>query len=1058
MLLPPKPAIDKDQLEAEDVINRDIEDDTSPVIEPTVEILDDKIQKLEVANSSLDVQQDIQIAKNGRITELGYTFNAMTLGAYVDGEGKWHFPQDSDENKAVTSLADINNVSERALPRIDGVNGLRYMASLFGNNLGTERLEWLTANNGKQAQQAAERDIAFIWRQAMFGRNRDNIINSIAKYFNLDSSECYITFAIKSTANIKKGGNQEFTIPEDYFDKNNPNYQNLSKLGKFDIGSNETTVHNPTAEIQKAQGKVADDKAPRHTLVAIFGTKVGESPDSQSIYGDLIEVNLATLTSPLTLIQIKQNGQYAYESIANEFANNATGGKYPTMAKLEDAMINNGVHLTGEQIYHGLEAIRKNRSEFKKQGFGPVVDNVEMFLATTNNIWFIKDPKWLPSNQMKFYGPAFTSKKGEHQLDGGMQYTRAELIAEDKSWQTLENLGSDPRYVKEGKDFQIYAHTTGLLYSNISLSGRTYDTEHPFYFTDKGHPYILLNHLTEDLMLQYLEGNKDDLPTNITPEEYFTLQRAKSTGVSLNVPFSLADNAPKMNLAWVLPPGETIGNYIINLHRLITKDTKRKFTNLGTTFTDYRIWQALLKSDVFNNAIKDPNSKYKPEISKKLIELIDQEISNLENLEAAYNSATTTNDRNKAWEDLRQALTNVDESKKDAWIEARGMYKSAPARSLSQNLRGALNQLVYPNVVNKQENAQFLANYAEHWLKVINEATEGKKVRYRITKSSQQLSQAETALRLNNGKVVMDTLEGEQPIMIYGKFDPTTFTIDLTDIRAEIAADIIQRRIEHRNLTEDSKHYAYWETSKLDLDTTTIKPAKSPLQVVKDTNLLNVTEFSRLEDAVKNTKDNLTVAVAQELNSGNYPVYAVTRNDQVMLIKQSDLKIADITNVQYDNITGHITIESTLGKWISKFDENNLECLQFEFVSDIATTQKLHFFDIYQNTSDQIIQAQAIALQSVLNGMGKRDLRGYILLRQAVNKLAAGETTNIEEFEKILNSRDAKTLHTIINGVEITKDNIEANKAKATILEVLANKSKIQDMLNCVDKITIKLN
>ena len=82
-----------------------------------------------------------------------------------------------------------------------------------------------------------------------------------------------------------------------------------------------------------------------------------------------------------------------------------------------------------------------------------------------------------------------------------MQYERAELIAEDKSWQTLENLGSDPRYVKEGKDFQIYAHTTGLLYSNIPLSGRTYDTEHPFYFTDKGHPYILLNHLTEDLML-----------------------------------------------------------------------------------------------------------------------------------------------------------------------------------------------------------------------------------------------------------------------------------------------------------------------------------------------------------------------------------------------------------------------------------------------------------------------------------------------------------------------------------------------------------------------------
>ena len=1048
MLLPPKPAIDKDQLEAEDVINRDIEDDTSPVIEPTVEILDDVTQKLEVANSSLDVQQDIQIAKNGRITELGYTFNAMTLGAYVDGEGKWHFPQDSDENKAVTSLADINNVSERALPRIDGVNGLRFIASLFKDTLPSDRLTWLTANNGKQAQQAAERDIAFIWRQAMFGRSKDNIINSIAKYFNLDSSECYITFAIKRVANVQE--NEEFAIPQDNFNNGTAAYK---KLGKFDVGSNETTVHNPTAEIQKAQGKVADDKAPRLMLVAIFGTKVGEFSNGNPQYSDLIEVNLATLTSPLTLIQVKQNGQYAYESIANEFANNATGGKYPTMAKLEDAMINNGVHLTGEQIYHGLEAIRKNRSEFKKQGFGPVVDNVEMFLETTNNIWFIKDHDWLPSNQMNFRGPAFTSRKGEHQLDGGMQYERAELIAEDKSWQTLENLGSDPRYVKEGKDFQIYAHTTGLLYSNIPLSGRTYDTEHPFYFTDKGHPYILLNHLTEDLMLQYITG---EVPEHITPEEYFILQRAKPT----DLPFNLADNAPKMNLAWVLPPGETIGNYIINLHRLITKDTNRKFTNLGTTFTDYRIWQALLKSDVFNNAIKDPNSKYRPEISEKLIELIDQEIRNLEKLEAAYNSATTANDRNKAWEDLRQALTNVQESKKDKWIEARGMYKSAPARSLSQNLRGALNQLVYPNVVNKQENAQFLANYAEHWLKVINEATEGKKVRYRITKSSQQLSQAETALRLNNGKVVMDTLEGEQPIMIYGKFDPTTFTIDLTDIRAEIANDIIQRRGKHINLSEDAKHYAYWGTSKLDFDTT--KPTKSPLQVVKDTNLLNVTEFSRLEEAVKNTKDNLTVAVAQELNSGNYPVYAVTRNDQVMLIKQSDLKIADITNVQYDNITGHITITNDLGKWISKFDENNLECLQFEFVSATTTIPALSLFDTTQNT-----EAQTIALKVITNQLARR----FNNLKSTINELVDQKSINDNKFLELLKSLKVKDLYEAIkkiatNNIDFKKAGVQNTDVDIKILSEVKNrmekileiKSKEEDMLNCVDKITIKLN
>ena len=1031
MLLPPKPAINEDQIKAEDDINRDTEDDTSPIIEPTVEILDDKTQKLEVANSSLDVQQEIQPIQNARITELGYTFNAMTLGAQVDTNGNWYFPQDNGENKIVTDINTINNVSARALPRIDGVNGLRFIASLFKDTLPSDRLTWLTANNGKQAQQAAERDIAFIWRQTMFGRDRDNIINSIAKYFNLDSSECYITFAIKRVANVQE--NEEFAIPQDNFNKGTAAYK---KLGKFDVGSNETTIHNPTAEIQKAQGKAADDKAPRLMLVAIFGTKVGEFSNGNPQYSDLIEVNLATLTSPLTLLQVKQNGQYAYESIANLFAKTATNGAYKTMAQLEVALRQKQVQLTGEQIYKGLDAIRKNRNAFEREGFKPVVDNVEMFLETTNNIWFIKDKDWLPSNQMNFRGPAFTSRKGEHQLDGGMQYERAELDVDETSWQTLENLGSDPRYVKEGNDFQIYAHTTGLLYGNVALSGRTYDTASPFYFTDKGHPYILLNHLTEDLMLQYISG---EVPEHITPEEYFILQRAKP----IDLPFNLADNAPKMNLAWVLPPGETIGNYIINLHRLITKDANPKFTNLGTTFTDYRIWQALLNSDVFNDALNNP--KIRPEISNKLIPLIRSEIAKLNNLETEYNNATSISERADIWQRFMQALTNVDESMKDEWIEARGMYKSAPARSLSQNLRGALNQLVYPNIVNRQENAQFLADYAKYWLEVINKATEGKKVRYRITKSSQQSSKAESVLKLNNGRVVMDTLEGEQPIMIYGKFDPTTFTIDLTDIRAEIAADIIQCRIEHRNLTEDSKHYAYWGTSKLDLDTITVQPTKSPLQVVKDTNLLDAAEFSRLEDAVKNvSNNNLTIAVAQELNSGNYPVYAVTRNDQVMLIKKEDLKITGITNVQYDNITGHITIESTLGKWISKFDENNLECLQFEFVSDTTTIPALSLFDITQD-----IATQAIALQPVISKLGRK----YNYLKAEINNLANQTTTDIAKFLEKFNSYKAASLYADIS--KIVTDDVDTQNR---ILEVLKNKSMIEDMLNCVDKITIKLN
>ena len=163
-----------------------------------------------------------------------------------------------------------------------------------------------------------------------------------------------------------------------------------------------------------------------------------------------------------------------------------------------------------------------------------------------------------------------------------------------------------------------------------------------------------------------------------------------------------------------------------------------------------------------------------------------------------------------------------------------------------------------------------------------------------------------------------------------------------------------------------------------------------------------------------------------------------------MLIKREDLKITGITNVQYDTITGHITIESTLGKWISKFDENNLECLQFEFVSDITSNPALTLFDTTQD-----IAAQAIALQPVISKLGRK----YNYLKAEINNLANQTTTDIAKFLEKFNSYKAASLY-----ADISKINTTDVDTQNKLLEVLKNKSMIEDMLNCVDKITIKLN
>lgn len=248
--------------------------------------------------------------------------------------------------------------------------------------------------------------------------DKAKLVETIQRVLGLQDT--YITFGFKSSAGISKGNTYGTT---------NPNYYRMDKSIEEQL---EFMYSNDTRSKEIS----------RKSLVAIIGTKKD---------GDILELPLLTLSSPYTIMQLKDgNGNYIFQNILNAFLNR---GK--------------------KTDYQVREELVKNKSQYSKLE-QQLINMFQLYNFTTNGIFFINDNSWTPSNNLESLGPQFVTHKGSMQLKPGFSYDADGV--RDADWITLEEL-------RKNNSFKV----SPVLSSRFS----TIDG-YPKPIVHAGHPFVLI--------------------------------------------------------------------------------------------------------------------------------------------------------------------------------------------------------------------------------------------------------------------------------------------------------------------------------------------------------------------------------------------------------------------------------------------------------------------------------------------------------------------------------------------------------------------------------------
>lgn len=287
----------------------------------------------------------------------------------------------------------------------------------------------------------------------------------------------YCTFALKSSPYLdqkKRAQGQEFL-------EKNPS--------KFAKGTSERLEYNYSRDSRSQE-------VPPKSLVMIIGT---------AERGDLLELPLLTLSSPFTLLKIKnKDGQRVFPDMYNRYEQLTRDGA--TIHAISTALVN------------------EFRSNIK---YKELVDLFELFNYTRRSIWYIKDNNWTIGNSLQFLGPQFITKSGYYQDIAGFNYEAN--MTDEENWITLQDLKNNPQ-------------VTILSRVAISKTGRISGIKQPVVKT--GHPFILVSF------------NKDLNTDNKIIDQFIKQQKDPSV-------------RKEVKLMYVLPPKASIKEYIENLHKII---------------------------------------------------------------------------------------------------------------------------------------------------------------------------------------------------------------------------------------------------------------------------------------------------------------------------------------------------------------------------------------------------------------------------------------------------------------------------------------------------------
>lgn len=304
----------------------------------------------------------------------------------------------------------------------------------------------------------------------------------------------YCTFALKSSPYLdqkKRAQGQEFL-------EKNPT--------KFAKGASERLEYNYSRDSRSQE-------VPPKSLVMIVGT---------AERGDLLELPLLTLSSPFTLLKIKnKDGQRVFPDMYNRYEQLTRDGAT--------------IHAISTTL---VDEFRSN-TKYKE-----LVDLFELFNYTNRSIWYIKDNNWTIGNSLQLLGPQFITKSGYYQDIAGFNYEAN--MTDEENWITLQDLKNNPQ-------------VTILSRVAISKTGRISGIKQPVVKT--GHPFILVSF------------NKDLNTDNKIIDQFIKQQEDPSV-------------RKEVKLMYVLPPKASIKEYIENLHKIINRqhDQAQPIGHLFTSY------------------------------------------------------------------------------------------------------------------------------------------------------------------------------------------------------------------------------------------------------------------------------------------------------------------------------------------------------------------------------------------------------------------------------------------------------------------------------------------
>ena len=321
------------------------------------------------------------------------TLNIIAYSASTFETGVLHDSQDN-----VIQLG----TPERYNARIDNINGLIKVDAL--------------QNKDKRKYSEYLELLGKLRSPLLSIENKEELVNTLQYYLGL--KDIYLTFAFKSTSRKK---DSEFNV-------DNPNFYKFS--------------HSPEEQLEFMYSNDTRSKEViRKSLVAIVGTEEN---------GDLLEISLLTLTSPITLIKLKEGKEFIFPE-ANKIYNETKGGEYDR-----------------------LSAIINNKEINDLPEYSSLLNFIKLYLYTGNSVFYIdkniEDYKtWTPAQNMEQLGPQLATSKGSYTSVEGFSYTW--------DWLDLSELQKNP----------------SLNISPILSSDSKFIKGYPTKVVQAGHPFILVS-------------------------------------------------------------------------------------------------------------------------------------------------------------------------------------------------------------------------------------------------------------------------------------------------------------------------------------------------------------------------------------------------------------------------------------------------------------------------------------------------------------------------------------------------------------------------------------